>query len=207
MAIRSTSTFTLVHPDFAPDSSWTFRTAKYDHDDAKISELTTKTIVGNVDRKAVKRALAEGRDITELVAQAVTQETRMSAKHALLQHMSAVEPGQALPWVGEEFRVPENFVYPGETAVDPHAGQIPPCEARYIGLHDSDLLDDIVRILNQVWAGRSPEEATSFLRGSERVDGPDDGLGAEGQVRPAPRTRRLSVVASDGSPPDGASRE
>lgn len=203
MAIRKAETFDLVHPDWLPESFWTFRSARYDLDEANEAKMVSSVVVGEISRREMKRWMADGGDPAELVAQHITSKDGIPQKYAILKNMSQARPGLNHAWYGPEFEVPDGFIYPGEETVDPFSGKLPPCNERYIALHDTDMLDEVLRILRQVWAGRSPEEAVSFLEADRRVGEPvqhGEGEGGGGVPDGDAGLQASETLGSNGEP-------
>lgn len=152
------NTYTYRFPD---GSEWVFRADKLDEDEEVIAGMTTKTIIGNVSAKDLRRAKKRGEDIEELVMRQIDQETLMSVKRATLLHMS-------VSWTGPEFTIPIGFK--DAEGIVHTGGDTAPITSEWIGARDADENAEVLRALEAVWAGRTPEAQEDFPGIGERMD-------------------------------------
>jgi hypothetical protein len=151
---RTHKTFTIRLTDWEPESSWTFRAEKSSDDDDAVVAMQTRVVVGEMDYKALRLAHKRGEDVEKIIAKNVSQETVMSSRKAFIAQMS-------LSWTGPDFTLPEDYEGEDEKTHE-LAGQVPPCDAEWIGLRDGDEIDEVYRALTDHYAGRTEEEEATF---------------------------------------------
>lgn len=97
---------------------------------------------------------------------------------------------QSLGWKGEAFRLPTTIIDPEDPEhrrrianPDPYAGQVPPCELKYILNRPPDEISDIDIALNEQYDAMTPEEVERFRSRRRSLAGPPSAGGGEGRAR------------------------
>lgn len=187
-------TVTLTHldiPQWQPGSFWSFRAEKTDDDEEVMEQMiATWVLREQLSDEEVREAVRTGKDIKPIIASKMVRKQQMSAKRAMLSHMShpAIDPDTgtegAIAWGGPDFTLPDDYATrdaKGKVVRHALAGKVPPVTAEWIGKRKlNDETDAVYRILNAVWSGGLDPE--SFRRDTERVDESGRGRGAAEEV-------------------------
>jgi len=206
------ATYGYREDDWPEGSLWTFRREQTGDDRDAVSTMTTKQVIGRVDRKKVREMMKRGEDIQDYITSLTDTEVLMSTEKAMLARMSVrVE--------GKFFTIPDDFT-DDDGRPHPMAGQLipqpPPRSlerkdpaqykaqlaqfAQWLGLIDPEARSEALQFMSAVWAGADPDALKRFPGGRVGVDESTGGGSeeAEGGLRLPARTAVLPGDSSDG---------
>jgi hypothetical protein len=156
------------------DSLWTFRKEQTSDDRDAVQLMISKTIVGHIDRKHVRKLMKEGGSIEDYVESVTDTKTLMTTEKAMLARM-------AVRVEGAFFTVPEGYK-DEHGKLSPYAGKLIPQPPRaslekenketydaemaahleWLGLIDPEERSQALSFMSAVWAGRDPEDLKRF---------------------------------------------